>query len=267
MVYQYQPVNPLDAFAQSFQMVRGIQDDNTRRQQEQVAQQQAQATQAAFAQDVQAWQQNPSREGWAQLQFKYPQLAERAKPLAEVYGERGKSAIIGVGTQFLSAQGDARRGILENAVEAAKNSRIPEVVGVLEEALKVYDTDPAAAEVIVRTALIREDGDLYDSLFKRGERVQNYLDFVDLVGQEAALEIAGVAPKDGVQVLPNGMVIAGRDSPLAKQLAGGASTQLPTVTTKEQLDALPAGTEFIGPDGVKRVKKGGGGSNATGNFR
>ena len=268
MVYQYQPINPLQSFTQGIQVLEGLRGLQQQRQQEQLAQQQAeqqQMTQAAFAQDVQAWQMNPSREGWAQLQFKYPQLAERAKPLAEMYGEQGKSAIISVGTQFLTAQGEERAAVLDQAIVAAENSRLPEVATMLKQARELYKTNPAAAEAAVRAALIQEDDDLYDTLFKRNEKVQNYLDFVGLVGKDAALEIAGVTPKDGIQIVGD-MVIAGRDSPLAKQLAGGVTAELPTFTTKEQIEALAPGAEFIGPDGVKRVKRGGGGSNATGSF-
>lgn len=170
MAYEYQPINPLQSFTQGFQFIEGLRGVQQQRQQQQLEQQQRdqeQLTQRAFAQDVQAWQMNPSREGWAQLQFKYPQLAERAKPLAEVYGEQGKSAIVGVGTQFLTAQGEARGAILDNAITAAENSRLPEVAALFKQARETYKTDPAAAEAAVRAAIIQEDGDLYEKLFDK----------------------------------------------------------------------------------------------------
>ena len=289
MVYQYQPVNPLDAFAQSFQMVRGIQDDNARRQQEQVAQQQAQQAKASFAQDLNAWQANPTREGWAQLQVKYPQLAEQAKPLADYYGERGASSITDVGARFLSASGDARRSILQDAVAAAQNSRMPDVAGVFQKALEMYDTvGPEAAEATVRATLVQNAPDVYDKVFATQSLspvMKEYNDRVREFGRKAAdawlvtndtklipvqeggkvfefgpgmimREASNQTPPPAATRPPSAVLTMEQFRANADVLGAEKAAQLTTrngiaiqVKTPAEANSLPPGTLYVTPDG------------------
>ena len=279
MVYQYQPINPLQSFTQGIQVLEGLRGLQQQRQQEQLAQQQAeqqQMTQAAFAQDVQAWQMNPSREGWAQLQFKYPQLAERAKPLAEMYGEQGKSAIISVGTQFLTAQGEERAAVLDQAIVAAENSRLPEVKALFTEARDLYKTDPARAEAAVRTALIQEDGDLYEKMFDKSS-LYDTATIKELIaeGLEYGTPEFQQALKDKREgdpwVAVPGVGLFMRDQ-LEAAAAGGQTQAMPSIpegAVKMLIQNPKLRGDFdkkYGAGAADRVL-GGGGSNVTGSFR
>jgi hypothetical protein len=159
--------------------------------------------------------------------------------------------------------------VFKRYAEAARNSKRPDLAKQFDDAAAMAEASPEGADLTTRMFYQGVDPEGYKSVFGQTERIQNFEFFKEQVGEKAALEIVGVTPKDGIQVLPNGMVIAGPDSPLAKSMGGaGAGASLPTVTTKEQLDALPPGASFIGPDGVERVKKGGAsGSPAGGGFR
>ena len=279
MVYQYQPINPLQSFTQGIQVLEGLRGLQQQRQQEQLAQQQAeqqQMTQAAFAQDVQAWQMNPSREGWAQLQFKYPQLAERAKPLAEMYGEQGKSAIISVGTQFLTAQGEERAAVLDQAIVAAENSRLPEVKALFTEARDLYKTDPARAEAAVRTALIQEDDDLYEKMFDKSS-LYDTATIKELIaeGLEYGTPEFQQALKDKREgdpwVAVPGVGLFMRDQ-LEAAAAGGQTQAMPSIpegAVKMLIQNPKLRSDFdkkYGAGAADRVL-GGGGSNVTGSFR
>lgn len=193
MVYAYQPVSPLNAFAQSFQLAQGIRQTQQAEQAKLDEMRMQKANQAAFVQDVNAWRMNPTREAWAELQIKYPQLAVQAKPLADLYGERGKEAIVDVGARFLTTQGEGRKQVLEQAVLAAENSRMPETASLFKQALQMYETNPDAAEATIRAALIKENGDVYDRLFKRADPTAFQQDFEfikDRFGEGAAAEFA-----------------------------------------------------------------------------
>lgn len=256
MVYVYQPTNPLQSFAEGYQVV-----DAMRQRRQEVEQQQAkQQQQAAFVQDVNAWQQNPTREGWANLQVRYPQLAQTVKPLAELYGEQGKGAIIDVGTRFLTAQGDARAAVLDQAIAAAENSRLPDVVQVLKNARELYSVDPKAAEAAVRVALIREDGDTYDKLFapaKLAPTLQEYSQRVEMFGQKAAdawlstqdTKLIAANPGGKVYEFGPGMVavetgqVAPADQPIAPRPPAATLT----------LDQFRANAQVLGPERASKL--------------
>ena len=280
MVYQYQPINPLQSFTQGIQVLEGLRGLQQQRQQEQLAQQQAdqqQMTQAAFAQDVQAWQMNPSREGWAQLQFKYPQLAERAKPLAEMYGEQGKSAIISVGTQFLTAQGEERAAVLDQAIVAAENSRLPEVATMLKQARELYKTNPAAAEAAVRTALIQEDGDLYEKMFDKSSfydtaKIKDVLaEGLEYGTPEFQARIKQLNDEDPI-VNVSGVGAFSREA-ILEAIKSGKGSLTPSIP-EAAIKALIENPKLRRSDfdlkygsGMADRYLGGGGSNVTGSFR
>ena len=271
MVYQYQPVNPLNAFAQSFQLVRGIQDDNARRQQEQIAQQQAMQRQRDLQGAIANLRMNPSPEAIAEFGLQFPEAKDQIEGYFKTIGEAKQNTQRQAMSEVIIAQRSGRLNqipvILERFAAAADNANDPAMAQEFRDAAEFAKANPEAAAETAKLRFGMVDPEGYKTLFANTAAIQNYEYFKGILGPDKVEEIIGVTPKDGVQVLPNGMVIAGPDSPLAKSMSGGMGSQLPTVSTKEQLDALPAGAEFIGPDGVRRVKNGGGGSNATGNFR
>ena len=65
---------------------------------------------------------------------------------------------------------------------------------------------------------------------------------------------------------PSGRKFVGRESEYFRRFGGGSERR---ITSKAEYDALPPGTEFIAPDGVRRVKPGGqtGASASSGGFR
>lgn len=275
MVYAYQPINPLQSFAQGFQFVEGLRGVHQQRQQAQLEQQQRdqqQLRQRDMVSDLQALKMNMTPQAIADFQLKYPEMKEPIQQYWNTLSEADKATEKEAMSEVIIAQRTGRTdqipAILERYAVAAENARNPAMAKKFRDVAQYAadgNGDAAAETAKVRFGILAPAE--YEKLFASTAAIQNYEYFKGILGPDKVEEIIGVTPKDGVQVLPNGMVIAGPDSPLAKSMSGGMGAQLPTVTSKEQLASLPEGTRFIGPDGVERVKKGGGGSNATGNFR
>ena len=272
MAYVYQPTNPLEAFSQGFQFMEGLRGVQQQRQQ----QAQAENLQVQFANDVNAWQQNPTAEGWAMLQARYPQMAQQAKPLAELYGEQGKAAITNVGVQFLSADEGRRGTVLDEAIAAAENSRLPDVVKLFKDAKGLYATEPKAAETIVRAAVIQNDKALYETLFDKSsmydtatikELIAEGLEYGSPEFQEALKAKRQGDPWVGV---PGVGLFLRKD--LEQAAASGAVDAVPTIpegAVKMLLQNPKLAPDFdrkYGKGAADRVL-GGGGSNATGSFR
>ena len=250
--------------------LRGVQQDRQQQQVEQQQRDQAQIRQRDMQGAIANLRINPSPEAIAEFSLQFPEMKEQMgeyfKTLSEAKLNTQKQAMGDVILAQRAGRLDEVSVILDRYAAAAENARDPVMAKEFRDAAEFARENPEAAADTAKLRFGMLDPEGYKTLFSGTASIQNYEYFKDILGPEKVEEIIGVTPKDGIQVLPNGMVIAGPDSPLAKSM-GGAAPQLPTVSSKEQLDALAPGAEFIGPDGKRRVKSGGTASNGGGSFR
>ncbi len=270
MVYQYQPVNPLQSFAQGFQFVDAIKQRQAQQEQQRMEMAQKEQRGMALQSALQGIRTNPTPEAIAEFYLQFPEMKEQFDAYRGALGEGDKTTLTSAAREALVAQraGQSSAAVFKRYAEAAKNSKRMDLAKQFEDAAAMAEASPDSADLTTRMFFQGVDPDGYKAVFGQTERIQNYEFFKNEVGEKEALEIVGVTPKDGIQVLPNGMVIAGPDSPLAKSMGGGGeAASLPQPKSKADYDALPPGTEYIGPDGKPRVKAGGTGGNASGSFR
>lgn len=270
MVYVYQPTDTMGAFAQGFQFTDALRQRQAAQQKAEMEAQQKQQRQASLQQAIQGIRANPTPQAFADFYLQFPEMDEQMKSYRSTLADGDKATLTGAAREAIVAQrtGQSPAPVYRRYAEAAKNSNRPDLAKQFEDAAALAEASPEGADLTAKMFYQSIDPDGFKEVFGQTERIQNFEYFKEVAGEKTALEIAGVTPKDGIQVLPNGMVIAGPDSPLARSMGGGgAAPELPTVNTKEDLDALAPGAEFFGPDGKRRVKSGGAASNGSGNFR
>jgi hypothetical protein len=180
--------------------------------------------------------------------------------------EAKKNTLTAAAREALAVGPSGMAAVYEKYAEAARNSNDAAMAKQFEDAAQFAKDNPDAALTTTRAMYAGLDEKGYEAAFGRTADIQNYEYFKQVIGPQKAEEIIGVTPKDGIQVLPNGMVIAGPESPLAKAMSGTGTPTIPTVTTEEEMEALPPGAEFRGPDGKTYVKKGGPAGNGGGTF-
>lgn len=278
MVYQYQPVNPLNAFAQSFNLLRGIQDDNARRQQEQVAQQQAMQRQRDLQGAIANLRMNPSPEAIAEFGLMFPEMKEQIdgyyKTLDTAKQNTQKQAMGEVIIAQRTGQLDQIPVILERYAVAAENSRDPVLAKEFRDAVEFAKANPEAAAETARLRFGMIDPDGYKTLFDTGIDLDTS-QIKNLIAeglQPGTPEFQAALREERTKVSffhPEYGYVSG--SPEFVQSVFGGSTpadteKLPRITTKEGYDALAPGQKYIGPDGKPYQKAGGAGSNASGNF-
>ncbi len=278
MVYQYQPVNPLDAFAQSFQMVRGIQDDNARRQQEQVKQQQAMQRQRDLQGAIANLRINPSPEAIAEFGLMFPEMKEQIDGYYSTLSSAKQATQKQVMSEVVIAQRTGRLdqvpSIFERYAVAAENSGDMAAAKEYRDAAEFAKTNPegAAETAKLRFGLIDPDG--YKTLFDTGidldtSQIKNLIaeglkpgtpEFQAALREERT-KVSFFHPEYGY--------VSGSPEFVQSVFGGSApadTEKLPRITTKEGYDALAPGQKYIGPDGKPYQKSGGAGSNASGNF-
>lgn len=269
MTYVYQPTNPLASFAEGFQAVDALRQRQTQMQQQQAQQVRAQQMQQALAN----LRTNPSPQAIADFQLQFPEMKEGVDGYFKTLDAAQKATEDEASQKALFAlrSGGNVAAVFEEYAAAAQNGNNPALAKKFMDAAEFSKQSPEAAGDVVRLRLAFSNPELYDKIYKSTAAIDNYEYFKGILGDKKVEEIIGITPKDGIQVLPNGMVIAGPDSPLAKSFgggAGGAASDIPTVTTKQQVEALAPGATFIwGPTGRQMTKQGGAASNGSGNFR
>lgn len=273
--------NPLDAFTQSFQLVRGIQDDNaSRRQAEQQAAQQAiqqDTRQRDLQQAVQNLRINPSPEAMAEFGLQFPEMKEQLEGYFKTLDTGKKATQEAAARDAVIAQrsGGNVQAVFERYATAAENSRDPQMAQVFRDAAELAKTNPDAAAETARIHLAFANPDAYKLVFDNSlydtatikELIAEGMEYGTPEFQEALR-----AKREGDPwVAVPGVGLFLRDQ-LEAAAAGGQTDAVPTIPeahVKALIQNPDKAGDFdrkFGPGASARIL-GGGSSNATGSFR
>lgn len=277
MVYQFQPTNPLGAFAQSYQLSRGIQDDMAARRQAEMDAQAQQARQRDLQAAVMELRRNPSPEALAEFGLQFPEMKEEMTGYFSTLEAGKKATLTGAARDVLIAQraGGNVQQVFERYASAAENSNDAATAKIFRDAAEVAKTDPEAASETARVLLGFADPDAYKLMYDTDVKLDTPI-IKNLIAegmQPGTPQFQAALREERTKVSffhPDYGYVSGSPE-FVQQVFGGqppANTErLPTITTQEGYDALAPGQKYLGPDGTPYTKKGGGSSNATGGFR
>ncbi|MGL5361357.1 MAG: hypothetical protein ACRDBH_00635 [Bosea sp. (in: a-proteobacteria)] len=259
-MYQYQPVNPLNAFVQSYQLSRGIQDDMAARQKAEIDKQNAQVRQQSLQSALANLRANPTPQAMADFQLQFPEMAEPTKQYFDTLEGGKKATIVGAARDVLIAQraGGNVLGVFERYAEAAENSRDPETAKIFRDAAEVAKVNPEGAADTARILLATADKDAYGLLYSQeslSPKIREYRDRVAQFGQRAAdawiatedTKLVPVQPGGTVYEFGPGMVI--RES--ADQTPPPAASRPPSATLT--MAQFKANVDAIGPERASRL--------------
>jgi len=289
--YNYSIQSPALAVLQSLQLQGAMQQQQDAAAQREQAQRRAQAVQAA----IQSAAADPSPQNIARIYLEVPEAQQQIEAYRTALASGDRGSLLGAAREAIVAgqlEGDVA-GVFDRYAQAAENSNRPDLARQFRDAQRVAQQSPEAAALTARQFYYGVDPEGYDKLYNQTTAdIQNWEYFKDAVGEEDARRLLGMNADD-IQVLPNGMVIAGPDSPLAQQMGGGApapaqsdnmsasgpaftfeqfqanraslgdaraaaltvSSNLPVlVTTPQEAQRLPAGTKYRTTDGREFIR-------------
>lgn len=276
-MYQYDPVNPLNAFAQSFQMVRGIQDDNRARQQ---AEMEAQAK-AQRKRDLQGaivnLRMNPSPEAIAEFGLQFPEMKEQMDGYFKALSEGKKATQRDAAQQVIMAQrmGGDVAAVLENYAKAAENSGDQATAKEFRDAAAFAKQNPDAAAETARLRLAFTDPDAYklvydNSLYDTAKIKEVLAEGKEYGTPEFQARMKELNDRDPL-VNVSGVGVFSREQ-LSQAMMSGQPTVTPMIPEQAVKDLVrnprtaPQFDEIFGKGQAARIL-GGGGSDATGSFR
>lgn len=267
--------NPLDAFTQSFQLVRGIQDDNAARRQAQQQQIQQESRQRDLQKAIQDLRTNPSPEAMAEFGLAFPEMKEEMEGYFKTLDAGKKATQVGAARDALIAQraGGDVAGVFERYAVAAENSRDPQMAQVFRDAAELAKVNPDAAAETARIHLAFADPDAYKLVYDNS--MYDTATIKELVAEglqpgtpEFQQALREKREGDPWVAVPGVGLFLRKD--LESAAAGGqAAPAIPEGAVKMLIQNPNLRGEFdkkYGKGASDRVL-GGGSSNATGSFR
>jgi hypothetical protein len=169
-------------------------------------------------------------------------------------------------------------GLFDRYITASENSR-PELTRILRDTKDTISKieDPAAREALIGSVLANtgKDGlDLYKNIWASNldldtAQIKNVVALGFKLGTpEFQAELKRQMDKVTLS-RPDGTFIVGTPEEIRGVLGQGGGTVVPRVSTLEEANRLPPGTEFIGPDGkpYRVPRKGGQTASPSGTFQ
>jgi len=250
--------NPVAGFLQGMQIGGALKQQ--RQQQEKAAK---------IQNMMQTLRTNPSPENFAALYAEAPELAKPLQIWQQTLDAPKKNAVLGVLRNVKplldSGKTDLALQELDKSIQAFENTPGYESqAATLKETKRLYEMNPDAGKMRVNSALYNLAPEEYEKVWK-----------LDPTSFQRDLASGGIDPNspEGQQLqqsyilnradpivqmqTPTGKMFVGPRSEYTRRY-GGVPTQgseLPLVTTPEQLQALPSGAKFIAPDGKEWTKK------------
>lgn len=273
MTYVYQPVNPLQSFAQGFQAVQGLRDMRA----EQVAKQQQAMRQQDLQVAIQNLRMNPSPQAIADFGLQFPEMKEQMDGYFKTLSEAAKNAEVNAARDALIAErtGGDIAAVYDRYAEAAENSRDPVAAKKFRDAAEFARQNPQGAAEVTKLHLAFADGEAYKRVFDNSlydtatikELIAEGLEYGTPEFQDALRQKREGDPWVGV---PGVGLFLRKD--LEAAAAGGASDVTPSIpegAVKMLIQNPKLREDFdkkYGKGAADRVL-GGAGGNASGNFR
>jgi len=277
MVYEYQPTNPLGAFAQSYSLSRGIQDDITARRKAEIDAQAQQARQRDLQAAVMELRRNPSPEALAEFGLRFPEMKEGMTSYFSTLEAGKKTTLTNAARDVLIAQraGGNVQQVFERYAAAAETGNDAATAKIFRDAAEVAKTDPESAAETARVLLGFTDPDAYKLMYDNS--LYDTATIKELIAEmgpnsygtpefQAALK----AKREGDPLIGvPGVGLFRREDVMAAGGQGVVTPSIPEGAIKMLIQNPSLRGDFdkkYGAGAADRVL-GGGGSNATGGFR
>lgn len=225
----------------------------------------------------------PTPQKLANLHLRYPALKESLNAYTQTLSDADKKTTTEFATQAFglnrAGKADQVLSLFDTYIQAAADINRPDMVRVLTDSKDTYSKidDPAAREALIGSVLAstgKEGLDLYDKIWASNLDLDTSVikNIVALGYKPGTPEFKAELRKqmDKITITrPDGTFIQGTPDEIRDVLGQGGGKVLPRVTSQEEANRLPPGTEFIGPDGrVYRVPaKGGQTEKPSGTFQ
>lgn len=277
-MYQYEPVNPLNAFAQSFNLVRGIQDDNRARQEAEMQRQQQATRQRDLQGAIANLRANPSPEAIAEFGLQFPEMKEQMDGYFKTLSEGARKTETDAARDALIAErsGGDVAAVYEQYARAAENSNDPAAAKKFRDAAEFARANPGQAAEVTRIRLAFTDPDAYKLVFDNGmydtAKIKEVLaEGLEYGTPEFQARIKELNDRDPLISVP-GVGLFDRAAVTAA-VQGGQPEVTPSIPEGairlliQNPKLAPEFDKKYGKGASARFVAGGGGSNVTGNFR
>lgn len=215
----------------------------------------------------------PTPQKLANLHLNYPTLKESLNAYTQTLSDADKKTTTELATQAFglnrSGKADQVLSLFDTYIKAATEGARPDMARALSVAKETFaqtdnqdNREALIASVLASTG--KEGLDLYDKIWASNldldtAQIKNVVALGYKLGTpEFKAELKRQMDKVTLS-RPDGTFIVGTPEEIRGVLGQGGGTVLPRVSTLEQANKLPPGTEFIGPDGkIYRVPSKGG---------
>lgn len=225
----------------------------------------------------------PTPQKLANLHLRYPALKESLNAYTQTLSDADKKTTTEFATQAFglnrAGKTDQVLALFDTYIKGANESGRPDMAKALTDSKNTFTVieDPAAREALIGSVLAstgKEGLDLYDKIWASNLDLDTSVikNIVALGYKPGTPEFQAELRKqmDKITITrPDGTFIQGTPDEIRDVLGQGGGRVLPRVTSQEEANRLPPGSEFIGPDGrVYRVPaKGGQTEKPSGTFQ
>jgi hypothetical protein len=247
--------------------------------QQQKAREDAQNMQA----DLAAYTSAPTPQKLADLHLKYPALKESLNAYTQTLSDADRRTTTEFATQAFglnrAGKTDQVLALFDTYIKGATESGRPDMAKALTDSKNTFTVieDPAAREALIGSVLAstgKEGLDLYDKIWASNLDLDTSVikNIVALGYKPGTPEFQTELRKqmDKITITrPDGTFIQGTPDEIRDVLGQGGGRVLPRVTSQEEANRLPPGSEFIGPDGrvYRAPAKGGQTEKPSGTFQ
>jgi hypothetical protein len=272
MTYVYQPTNPLQSFAQGFEVMQGMRNQRAEQEQMQAQQQRQQSLQAA----IQNIRTNPTPQALADFYLQFPEMKDGMAQYQSTLNEADGTTLKGAAREAIIAlrTGNDPAAVYERYAVAAENSRRPDLAKQFRDAAATAQASPEAADLTARLFFQGVDPDGYKTIYSDAMYDTPFLKELRAAGFEPGTkewndELARRREGDLGIVVPGVGLFLKDDVEAASAGRGGDVTpSIPEGAVKMLIQNPNLRSDFdkkYGKGASDRVL-GGAGSNASGNF-
>lgn len=281
--YSINVPNPLTGFLQGMQLGQAQRQQQEAQQQQQLERQRAIQQAQQMQADLQDYRNAPTPQKLANLHLNYPALKESLNAYTQTLSDADKKTTTEFATQAFglnrAGKADQVLSLFDTYIKAATEGGRPDMAQALSVAKETFaqtenqDTREALiASVLANTG--PEGMDLYDKIWASNldldtAQIKNVVALGFKLGTpEFQAELKRQMDKVTLS-RPDGTFIVGTPEEIRGVLGQGGGTVVPRVSTLEEANRLPPGTEFIGPDGkpYRVPRKGGQTASPSGTFQ